>query len=175
MKSSSVHEDFFSWQTRGGMYLAPFSPDRSSRNLLPLLYYNMGNFCNLTGFEQWYFSFIRNNFIWNMTLTWLWRVVVETNIHRLRKGLLRTLVQGFRGSTPLSRHAHNCWAFRSAIAPRQTLSKFVNQGYLVYSTLPLGWEAGAYAYHTTGLVHLIPSTSLIVVQARLWCTRRWTF
>ena len=60
--------------------------------------------------------------------------------------------------------------------------RFVNQGYLVYSTLPLGWEAGAYAYYTTGLlatsyiiilrVHRIPSTSLIVVRARLRCTRR---
>ena len=69
-----------------------------------------------------------------------------------------------------------------AIAPRQTLSRFVNQGYLVYSTLPLDWEASAYAYNTTGLlatsyiiilgVHPIPSTSLTVVQARLWCTRR---
>ena len=58
-----------------------------------------------------------------------------------------------------------------------TTGRFLN--FLAYSTLPLGWEAGAYAYHTTGLfatsyiiilgVH--PSTSLIVVQARLWCTR----
>ena len=47
---------------------------------------------------------------------------------------------------------------------------------------PLGWEAGAYVYHTTGLlatsgiiilgVHPIPHTSVIVEQARLWCTRR---
>ena len=69
-----------------------------------------------------------------------------------------------------------------AIAPQRTLSKFVNQGYLVYYTLPRGWEAGAYVYHTTGLlassgiiilgVHPIPHTSVIVVQARLWCTRR---
>ena len=60
--------------------------------------------------------------------------------------------------------------------------KFVNQGYFVYYTLPFGWEAGAYTYHTTGLlatsciiilgVHPIPNTSVIVVQARLWCTRR---
>ena len=54
----------------------------------------------------------------------------------------------------------------------------MNQGYFVYYTLPLGWEAGAYVYHTTGLlatggiiilgVHPIPHTSVIVVQARLW-------
>ena len=72
-----------------------------------------------------------------------------------------------------------------AIAPQRTLFKFVNQGYLVYYTLPRGWEAGAYVYHTTGLlatsciiilgVHRIPHTSVIVVQARLWCTRRQTF
>ena len=46
----------------------------------------------------------------------------------------------------------------------------------MYYTLPLGWEAGAYVYHTTGLlatsgiiilgVHPIPHTSVIVVQAR---------
>ena len=52
----------------------------------------------------------------------------------------------------------------------------MNQRYLGYSTLPLGLEAGAYAYHTTGLlatsyilllgVQPVPSTSLIVVQAR---------
>ena len=52
----------------------------------------------------------------------------------------------------------------------------------MYYTLPLGWEAVAYVYHTTGLlatsgiiilgVHSIPNTSVIVVQARLWCTRR---
>ena len=51
----------------------------------------------------------------------------------------------------------------------------------MYRTLSLGWEAGAYAYHTTGLlatsyiiflgVHPIPNTSVIVVQARLWFTR----
>ena len=51
----------------------------------------------------------------------------------------------------------------------------------MYYTLPLGWEASAYAYHKTGLlatsyiislgVHPIPDT-VIVVQARLWCTRR---
>ena len=72
-----------------------------------------------------------------------------------------------------------------AIAPQRTLSKFVNQGYLVCYTLPRGWEAGAYVYHTTGLLatsciiilgaHPISHTSVIVVQARLWCTRRQTF
>ena len=44
------------------MYLAPFPPDRNLRNLLPLLYYNMRHFCNLIGFEQWYFSLNRNTF-----------------------------------------------------------------------------------------------------------------
>ena len=53
---------------------------------------------------------------------------------------------------------------------------------MVYSTLPLGWKGSAYGYHTTGLlatsyiiflgVHPIPNTSVIVVQARLWFTRR---
>ena len=52
----------------------------------------------------------------------------------------------------------------------------------MYYTLPLAWEAGAYAYHTTGLlatsciiipgVHPVPNTSVIVVQATLWRTRR---
>ena len=61
-------------------------------------------------------------------------------------------------------------------------SQLRHDRYFVYYTLPLGWEAGAYAYHTTGLlatsciiilgVHPIPNTSVIVVQARLWCTRR---
>ena len=51
----------------------------------------------------------------------------------------------------------------------------------MYYTLSLGWEAGAYVYHTTGLlatsyiiilgVHPIPDTSVIFMQARLWCTR----
>ena len=134
---------------------------------------------------------------------------------------------------PLSRQGHNCRAFRIAIAPRQTLYKFVyrrlpiflvrlsdHPRYLirgtvrafvtswvamfifvflrpaepysglrgkviVYSTLPLGWKGSAYGYHTTGLlatsyiiflgVHPIPNTSVIVVQARLWFTRRSKF
>ena len=35
----------------------------------------------------------------------------------------------------------------------------MNQGYFVYYTLPLGWEAGAYVYHTTGLL----ATSCITI------------
>ena len=52
----------------------------------------------------------------------------------------------------------------------------------MYYTLPLNWEAGAYAYHPFVLLatsyililraHPIPDTSVIVVQGRLWCTRR---
>ena len=42
------------------------------------------------------------------------------------------LGQGLRGSTPLSRHAHSCRAFRIAIAPRQTLYKFVYQGLQIF-------------------------------------------
>ena len=82
---------------------------------------------------------------------------------------MRTLGQGVRGSTPLSRHARDKHDKRFA--------KFVIHGYFVYYTLPFGWEVGAYAYHITGLlatsyiiilgVHPIPDTSVIVVQARL--------
>ena len=43
-----------------------------------------------------------------------------------------TLGQGLRGSTPLSCHAHSCRAFRIAIAPRQTLYKFVYQGLQIF-------------------------------------------
>ena len=43
-----------------------------------------------------------------------------------------TLGQGLRGSTPLSCHAHSCRAFRIAIAPRQTLYKFVYRGLPIF-------------------------------------------
>ena len=52
----------------------------------------------------------------------------------------------------------------------------MNQGYFVYYTLPLGWETGAYVYHTTGLlatsciiilgVHPIPHTVLQRLSCR---------
>ena len=33
---------------------------------LTLLYYNIRNFCNLIGLEEWYFSLISNTYMWKL-------------------------------------------------------------------------------------------------------------
>ena len=86
---------------------------------------------------------------------------------------MRTLGRGLRGSTPYLVMLITVEPLELQLRHDRRFSKFVNQGYFVFYTVPLGWEDGAYVYHTTGLlatsyiiilaVHPIPHTSVIVV------------
>ena len=42
------------------------APLNTVESWLQLLYYDMRNFCNLIGLEQWYFSLIWNNHMWKL-------------------------------------------------------------------------------------------------------------
>ena len=94
-------------------------------------------------------------------------------IDYVRNGILG---QGLRGSAPfISRHAHNCRAFRIAFAPRQTLYKLVYQGLQSFLVRPSDHPRYLIRGHyksvcdlMSGYVHIRLSTSSRILFRLKW-------